>query len=228
LVRAIEEQVAKRAAAADTDVNAQMTGIATATANAPPAAPAATPTRPAFDPSVIALLSVAFGSLAAAFATVLAFLDKWPLWKLPFAAIGVMLIISGPSVILAFIKLRKRNLGPILDANGWAVNAKASINVPFGTSLTRIAKLPPGSTVDVNDKFAQKSAVWPKVVLVLFAILWAYAILDGTGLLYRMTHGGEAPPAKSSAADGKSGTNAQAPPATAAPAAAPAPAAPAK
>jgi hypothetical protein len=230
LARAIEEQVAKRAAAADTDVNAQMTGVATATANAPPAppaAPAATPTKPAFDPSVIALLSVAFGSLAAAFATVLAFLDKWPLWKLPFAAIGVMLIISGPSMILAFIKLRKRNLGPILDANGWAVNAKASINVPFGTSLTRIAKLPPGSTVDVNDKFAQKSAVWPKVVLVLFAIWWAYAILDGTGLLYRMTHGGKAPPPAQPATSATS-TNTPAPPAAVAPAAAPAPAAPAK
>ena len=53
-----------------------------------------------------------------------------------------MLIISGPSLILAFIKLRKRNLGPILDANGWAVNAKASINVPFGTSLTGHCQTP--------------------------------------------------------------------------------------
>ena len=32
-------------------------------------------------------------------------------------------LISLPSVMLAYIKLRKRNLGPILDANGWAVNA---------------------------------------------------------------------------------------------------------
>ena len=40
LVRMIEEQVAKRAAAADTDVNTQMAATATAAANATPAAPA--------------------------------------------------------------------------------------------------------------------------------------------------------------------------------------------
>ena len=36
---------------------------------------------------------------------------------------------------IAWLKLRKRNLGPILDANGWAVNAKARMNVPFGGAL---------------------------------------------------------------------------------------------
>ena len=28
-------------------------------------------------------------------------------------------------------------LGPILDANGWAINARARINIPFGKSLTK-------------------------------------------------------------------------------------------
>jgi hypothetical protein len=35
-------------------------------------------------------------------------------------AIAVMLIISGPSMLLAYMTLRRRNLGPLLDANGWA------------------------------------------------------------------------------------------------------------
>ena len=56
---------------------------------------------------------------------------------MPLGIVAIMLLISGPSMILAWLKLRKRNLGPILDANGWAVNAKAKINVPFGGSLTR-------------------------------------------------------------------------------------------
>ncbi len=190
LVRLIEEQVAKRAAAADADVNTQMATTASSTVNAVPPAPgappAATPPKTAFDPSVIALMSVALGSLAAAFATILAFLGKLPPWQLPLAAIVVMLIISGPSLILAFIKLRKRNLGPILDANGWAVNAKASINVPFGARLTGIAKLPPGASVDVSDRFAQKTSIWPKVLLVAFLIWWIPALLEGTGLWHRL------------------------------------------
>ena len=37
-------------------------------------------------------------------------------------------------------------LRPILDANGWAVNARAKMNVPFGGALTGVAALPPGAT----------------------------------------------------------------------------------
>ena len=67
-----------------------------------------------------------------------------PTWEIPLALlIIVMLAISMPSVIMASLQLHKRNLGPIRDANGWAVNAKAKMNVPFGTSLTQIATLPP-------------------------------------------------------------------------------------
>jgi hypothetical protein len=195
LVRMIEEQVAKRAAAADADVNTQLTGTATAAASASPAAPGAPApaAKPAFDPSVIALLSVALGSLAAAFATILVYLGKFEPWQLPFVAIVIMLIISGPSLILAFMKLRKRNLGPILDANGWAVNAKAKINVPFGTSLTGIAKLPKGATVDVSDRYAEKSAAWPKVLIFLFLVWWIYAIMSGTGILYSLTKNWDTP-----------------------------------
>ena len=86
-------------------------------------------------------------------------------------------------MILAFIKLRKRNLGPILDANGWAVNAKAKMNVPFGASLTQIATLPPGSQRDLVDPFADKKSPWPPILVVL-AILaalgacWYYGKLD--------------------------------------------------
>ena len=182
LVRMIEEQVAKRAADADTDVN---TTLATTAAT-----PAATPAKLKFDPSVIALISVALGSLGVAFATVLAYLGKFDPWQFPFVFPGIMLVISGPSLILAFIKLRKRNLGPILDANGWAVNAKAKINVPLGTSLTSIARLPPGSTVDVaGDKFAEHAAKWPKFLVTAFVIWWLYAFVDETGILWSLTDG---------------------------------------
>ena len=186
LVRLVEEQVARRAAAADADVNANL--AATASITTGPAA--AGPQKPMFDPSVIALLSVAVGSLAAAFAGIAAFLGKFAAWQLPIVLAGIMLIVSGPSLILAYINLRKRNLGPILDANGWAVNAKAKINVPFGASLTRIAKLPPGSTVDVSDRYAEKSVLWPKVLVFVFVVWWIYAFLnDSEGRLYRWTDG---------------------------------------
>jgi hypothetical protein len=88
------------------------------------------------------------------------------------AILGLMVLISGPSLVMTYIKLRKRNLGPILDANGWAVNAKARINVPFGTRLTAIAELPPGSTRDLVDPFEETRRPWKLyVTLVVVALL---------------------------------------------------------
>jgi hypothetical protein len=197
LSRVIEEHVAKKAAAADADVNTQLTAVATTVPVLPaaPAAPAApaTPTKPAFDPSVVALLSVAVGSLATAFAAGLGFFGKFPQWQLPLIVAGILILISLPSLILAYMKLRKRNLGPILDANGWAINAKASINVPFGARLTAVAHLPPNAHLDTYDAFEARSAKWPKFLLVAFIIWWIYAVLYDTGPLYLMTRDWETP-----------------------------------
>jgi hypothetical protein len=141
---------------------------------------------------VIALLSLAFGALATAFAGFLAFLGRFneDQWKLPLVIIGIMLVISAPSMAIAWLKLRKRNLGPILDANGWAVNAKARMNVPFGAALTGVATLPPGATFGAADKFAEKPAAWPKLLVVAFVIWFVWAFLnDSQGRLNGWTHG---------------------------------------
>jgi hypothetical protein len=190
LVRMIEERAAKQAADADAGSNSQLTAVANAPiAQAGPAASAA-PTKPAFDPSVIALLSLALGTLAAAFAGILGFLGKFEAWQIPLVLIGIMLVISAPSMAIAWLKLRKRNLGPILDANGWAVNAKAKMNVPFGGTLTGVAALPPGSTFGAADEYAEKPAVWPKLLLGVFVLWFIWAFLnDSQGRLYHWTDG---------------------------------------
>ena len=148
LVRMIEERAAKQAAAADASANSQLTAVANApiVTNAPAAAAAAAgPAKPAFDPSVIALLSLALGSLAAAFAGILAFLGKFEAWQVPLIILGILLIISAPSMAIAWLKLRKRNLGPILDANGWAVNAKAKIKRALRRRSHRRCRVATGS-----------------------------------------------------------------------------------
>lgn len=75
-------------------------------------------------------------------------------WGLPVAIIALLLVISGPSMILAWMKLRKRNLAPLLNANGWAINADAIVNVLFGNTLTEQAQFP---LVKIKDPFAKKS-----------------------------------------------------------------------
>jgi hypothetical protein len=91
------------------------------------------------------------------------------------AILGLILLISGPSMIIAGLKLRQRTLGPILDGNGWAVNGRVRINIPFGTSLTARAALPPGAQRTLDDPFAEKRSPWP-VIIGVFLVLAAAAI----------------------------------------------------
>jgi hypothetical protein len=70
-------------------------------------------------------------------------------------------------------------LGPILDANGWAINSKARINVPFGASLTQIAVLPPGSKRDLIDPFAEKKKPWGLYLTILVLLAAAFGWWQG-------------------------------------------------
>ena len=63
-------------------------------------------------------------------------------WQMPLTILALLIVISGPSMFLAWLALRRRNMAPILNANGWAVNADAKINLPFGSTLTTCAKYP--------------------------------------------------------------------------------------
>jgi hypothetical protein len=108
-------------------------------------------------------------------------------WQVPLAIVGILLAISLPSMLLAWLKLRKRNLGPILDANGWAVNAKARINVPFGASLTRVATLPKGAKRDLADPFADKKNPWPAIIVTVLVLGVALWILNARGLVHKWT-----------------------------------------
>ena len=93
---------------------------------------------------------------------------KW--WQFPLVLLAIMLVISGPSMFLAWLKLRKRNMAPLLNANGWAVNAAAKVNIPFGETLTQEAKYPMG--LKLKDPFAdRKMTVWKKILLWLLGII---------------------------------------------------------
>jgi len=188
-VRMIEEMISKRAAAADAASTSKLEGAAAAVATADKAK-LAEPKK--VDVGTVAALGVAFGAIGTFMAAIATGLVKVAVFG-PLAIVGVLLgliaLISGPSMILAYMKLRKRNLGPILDANGWAVNAKARINVPFGTSLTGIATLPPGSQRDIVDRFAEKKSPWPRIIVLLLVAYLAYMFLDRGGFINQWTGG---------------------------------------
>lgn len=94
---------------------------------------------------IFAALGLAVGAIATAVASTVTGLLALTPWKMLLAFVGLLLAISGPSMLIAYINLRRRNLGPLLDANGWAVNTCAQLSVAFGESLTRLASLPRGA-----------------------------------------------------------------------------------
>jgi hypothetical protein len=161
LVAWIEDTVAKRAAAADEASSASLQSGTAATAAQATAAgqAAAPPPKPKFDVGVVAALGVAVGGITAALGAIMQALFGLG-YLMPLGLLGVILLISGPSMLIAWLKLRRRNLGPILDANGWAVNALTRVNVPLGRSLTGVAELPKGASRELADPFAQKKSVW--------------------------------------------------------------------
>lgn len=182
LVRMIEEQVAKRAAAADAAADAKLaTAAKTVVAGEPiPVKPAEPPRK--IDTGTLAAIGLVLTTLLAALGGIFGKIAGLAWWQIPLAILAIIVAISLPSVIMAYLKLRRRNLGPILDANGWAVNARAKLNVPFGGALTKIAVLPPGSSRDLVDPFAEKRRPWGAyitvLVLILLGLSWYWGRLD--------------------------------------------------
>ena len=104
---------------------------------------------------------------------------KW--WMMLVVIAGIMLVISGPSMLLAWLKLRKRDLAPVLNANGWAINARVLVNIVFGSTLTHIASFPM-----VADPMAgKKMPWWKKLFWLLFVLAVVFCVLYFTNCLAR-------------------------------------------
>ena len=186
--RMIGDQIQKFAAARDKAVDDKAAaGVADAGAKveapaAPPAAPAA-PFDIAKFAGIFAAIGLALGALGTALAAVVSGFLSLPAWQMPLVIIGIVVLISGPSMLLAWLKLRQRNLGPLLDANGWAVNTRARINIPFGGALTGVAALPPGASRSLTDPYAEKKTPWGTwffllLLVVIAVVLWRQGFLD--------------------------------------------------
>ncbi len=178
LIRLIDQQITKRAQAADTHADGLVTATAGSVATVDQKPPVAKPAEAKkLDLGTIALVGTAIGGMSALVGGFLSALFGLGLW-MPLGVVGVLMLISGPSMLLAYLKLRQRNLGPLLDANGWAINTRARLNVPLGAVLTRLAKTPYGSVM-APDPFAQRKRPWKTYLALLVVVALGYAWLVG-------------------------------------------------
>jgi hypothetical protein len=186
-LRLIEEQVAKRAAAAEAESNAKLAGaaektVATGAGAAAPAAPAA-PKK--VDVGTVAAIGVAITGAVSALTLILGYVFQLKAWQYPLVLVGLIAVISGPSMVIAWLKLRQRTLGPILEANNWAINGRVQINIPFGTALTELAVLPPGAKRSLEDPYEDKEAAARKRQFWLLVFL---VVLVGAAIWVRWDH----------------------------------------
>lgn len=194
-LRMIEEQVAKHAAAKNDVVNTSLGDNATKLVTAPKeltaasaaAAPAAAATRKT-DVGTVAAIGVALGSLSAVIVGIFGkFIGLGP-W-IPVAILGLILAISGPSMLIAWLKLRQRSLGPILDASGWAINGRMNINLGLGRSLSQTARVPVNAKRNFADPYADSHglrnslcllALLTVTVLLAWRMHWLDAVLPAS------------------------------------------------
>jgi hypothetical protein len=194
LFKAIEETVQKRAQAAEASSagkleatgarigNVDKLEIAAAAAAAAPPPPADKPPETKkLDLGAVAAIGVAIGGIGTLVGVLMSNLLGLGGW-LPIGLIALLLMISGPSMLLAWLKLRRRNLGPVLDANGWAINGRARVNVAFGAAMTQLARLPDGARRALDDPFADKRRPWKLylagVTVLALAGFWYLGKLD--------------------------------------------------
>lgn len=170
LMRMIQEKLASRAAAAEAKVMDNMSSAV----NDPKTTGTAVKKT---DIGTIAALSVAFTGIATVVGGILTAFFKLG-WLIPFGILGIILAISLPSTIIAWRKLRQRNIGPILDASGWAINGSIKITTSLGLTLTHLPKRPATAFLTSKDVYAQKKFPVKRVILVaILLILIISAIL---------------------------------------------------
>jgi hypothetical protein len=202
LVRAIEEQVAKRAGAGQAAAGARLDATASAATHLDEE-PHGRAGPKKIDVGTVAALGVAVGAIGTFATALIGYLMgvlTLPFWQVVLAFAGLLLLVSTPSMLIAWLKLRQRNLGPILDANGWAVNGRVQMNVPFGGALTDEATVPPGAGSSFVVRYPEPPTILPKVITAIVLLAFVVSLLAHVGVLERFS-GGSLPSLRSAPRD---------------------------
>ena len=88
--------------------------------------------------SSVAAIGIGVGMLGAAAASLITAVKGLRPWWMFFVALAaIVLVVSIPSVLLAYFKLRRRDLGAILNASGWAVNREMRFSMKRARGFTK-------------------------------------------------------------------------------------------
>jgi hypothetical protein len=174
----ISDKINKSAADKDAKGMSTLSNISDSATNKPTegvnAAAKAAPFDVAKFAGIAAMVTMAVAAVAGVLTMILKALKGLVWWKWLILIAVLMLIISGPACFIAWRKLRKRNLGPVLNANGWAINSAVLVNILFGKTLTSVAKYP---KVHVADPYSMRPPLWKRLLRwLIFLLVVAFAV----------------------------------------------------
>ena len=89
--------------------------------------------------SSVAAIGIGIGMVGAAFASLMAVVSSMSWWQMVVGIAAIVVVVSLPSVILAWFKLRRRDIAAILNAGGWAVNRQMRFSMARARGFTRLA-----------------------------------------------------------------------------------------
>ena len=104
--------------------------------------------------SSVAAIGIGVGMVGAAAASLMAAISSMTPLEIVASVFALVLVVSVPSMVLAWFKLRKRDLGVILNACGWAINRPMRFSMKRARGFTKCAPNP-----------------MPKVWLAVFVVL---------------------------------------------------------
>ena len=187
VARLISDRIDKKAAEKN---EKSMSGLTAATNNAADGKAPEAAIQSKFDiakfAGIFAAIGMAIGFIGQFLVKLVQGIAAVKFWVILLIILGIILLISGPSMFIAWRKLRKRDLGPILNANGWAINANALVNTKFGKTLTSLAKFPKLTAVDPEArKKAARRRFWCwfcTIIIVAAVALWLCNVLAPIGV----------------------------------------------
>ena len=152
-----------------------------AAAPPPPPANAAAEADAARNRGMMAGGILAAGGVAlAAVGSALAYISKIIATHGPQAIVvgigGALLAVLAPSIVLAWLKLRKRDLSAILEGSGWAVNARMRLSRDQAKEFTNRPPYPAGA-LGIPTRGWVRLLVY--IVLLILAAAVAYIIMRG-------------------------------------------------
>lgn len=86
--------------------------------------------------SSVAAIGIGVGMVGAAAASLMAAISNMTALQIAISVVALILVVSLPSVVLTWFKLRQRDIGAILNASGWAINRPMRFSMKRARAFT--------------------------------------------------------------------------------------------